>query len=54
VTTERNDTLQLGAGHGVVQVQFERTSPLRWQTAIVQLLGWADRAGDPTSASQPW
>jgi len=38
VTTERNDTLQLGIGGGVVQLVFARGSPLRWQRALLQIL----------------
>jgi 1-acyl-sn-glycerol-3-phosphate acyltransferase len=37
VTTERNDTLQLGVDGGVVQVVFERSSPLRWQRYLAAL-----------------
>ena len=39
VTTERNDTLQLGLGIGVVQVVFRRASPLRWQQYVQTLKG---------------
>lgn len=38
VTTERNDTLQLGTGTGVVQLVFPVASPLRWQLYVQQLL----------------
>jgi protein-S-isoprenylcysteine O-methyltransferase Ste14 len=38
VTTERNDTLQLGTGSGVVQLVFPEASPLRWQLYVQQLL----------------
>lgn len=31
VTTERNNTLQLGVGSGVTQLVFDQASPLRWQ-----------------------
>ncbi len=34
VTTERNDTLQLGVGQGVVQLVFAEASPLRWQVYV--------------------
>ena len=37
VTTERNDTLQLGVGRGVVQLVFSRSSPLRWQVHVKRL-----------------
>ncbi|MBI4700206.1 MAG: 1-acyl-sn-glycerol-3-phosphate acyltransferase [Deltaproteobacteria bacterium] len=38
VTTERNDTLQLGLGPAVVQLVFARSSPLRWQCYVLELL----------------
>jgi 1-acyl-sn-glycerol-3-phosphate acyltransferase len=38
VTTERNDTVQLGDGRGVVQLVLERASPRMWQAAVGQLL----------------
>jgi len=38
VTTERNDTLQLGTGSGVVQLVFRDASPLRWQLYVQHLL----------------
>ena len=38
VTTERNDTLQLGVGSGVVQLVFPQASPLRWQLYVQHLL----------------
>lgn len=37
VTTERNNTLQLGVGDGVVQLVFQTASPLRWQIYVEQL-----------------
>ncbi len=37
VTTERNDTLQLGIGRGVVQLVFHRASPWRWQHYVLRL-----------------
>ncbi len=37
VTTERNDTLQLGVGQGVVQLVFAAASPLRWQVYVEAL-----------------
>ena len=37
VTTERNDTLQLGVGTGVVQLVFGEASPLRWQRYLAAL-----------------
>lgn len=42
VTTERNDTLQLGVGQGVIQLVFAQASPLRWQLYVQGLR----RAGD--------
>jgi 1-acyl-sn-glycerol-3-phosphate acyltransferase len=36
VTTERNDTLQLGIGRGVVQLVFPKASPSRWQRYVSQ------------------
>jgi len=39
VTTERNDTLQLGVGRGVVQLIFERSSPWRWHHYVAALTG---------------
>jgi len=42
VTTERNDTLQLGVGQGVVQLVFPRSSPLRWQLYLNRLKEAAD------------
>ncbi|MBM4354921.1 MAG: hypothetical protein FJ109_14225 [Deltaproteobacteria bacterium] len=39
VTTERNDTLQLGVGRGVVQLVFGRASPWRWQKYVAELAG---------------
>ena len=41
VSTERNDTLQLGVGLGVVQIVFRRASPLRWQLYVLALKGAA-------------
>lgn len=38
VTTERNDTLQLGVGQGVIQLVFAQASPLRWQRYVEGLL----------------
>jgi 1-acyl-sn-glycerol-3-phosphate acyltransferase len=38
VTTERNNTLQLGVGQGVVQLVFDRSSPLRWQRRVENLM----------------
>ena len=37
VTTERNDTLQLGIGSRVVQLLFARSSPWRWQWHLKNL-----------------
>jgi len=37
VTTERNDTLQLGKGRGVVQLVFASASPLRWQRYLLSM-----------------
>jgi 1-acyl-sn-glycerol-3-phosphate acyltransferase len=34
VTTERNNTLQLGIGAGVTQLVFDQASPLRWQLYV--------------------
>ena len=39
VTTERNDTLQLGIGEGVAQLVFDRSSPWRWQWHLERLHG---------------
>ena len=35
VTTERNDTLQLGFSQGVAQLVFDKASPLRWQLYVL-------------------
>jgi hypothetical protein len=45
VTTERNDTLQLGVGRGVVQLVFGRSSPWRWQHYVAALTGQAVPGG---------
>ncbi len=37
VTTERNDTLQLGLGQEVAQLVFASSSPLRWQKYLIEL-----------------
>jgi len=37
VTTERNDTLQLGLGRGVAQLVFAESSPWRWQGYVLAL-----------------
>lgn len=39
VTTERNDTLQLGTGRGVVQLVLCSASPWRWQHYVAALIG---------------
>ena len=46
VTTERNDTLQLGIGRGVLQLVFDTASPLRWQTYLERLLSASGLKGD--------
>ena len=38
VTTERNNTLQLGIKTGVVQFVFDKSSPFRWQTYLQHLV----------------
>jgi len=38
VTTERNNTLQLGIGQGVMQLLFPTASPWRWQWYVEWLL----------------
>ncbi len=42
VTTERNDTLQLGVGQGVLQLVFAQASPLRWQVYVEGIRGAVD------------
>ena len=46
VTTERNDTLQIGIGRGVVQLVFETASPLQWQTYLERLVSASGLKGD--------
>jgi protein-S-isoprenylcysteine O-methyltransferase Ste14 len=49
VTTERNDTLQIGTGQGVLQLVFQKASPLQWQTYLTSL---ARAAGDGSEVDE--